>query len=213
MTTEVDKQEIALLEKEITTLEQKANAVQITNKEEYEQAGSIVVQLKDAGSKIKKAKESVTKPLNEALRNARLIFAPIEGQFANAEIILKGKILAYNREVAEEARKKEEAIAKRVEKGTMKIETAETKMDQVEKLDKTTRNESGAVQVRKIKKVRIVDEALLPREYLTPNMTAIRRDALSGKEIAGVEVYEEEVVAAGYYKDREVSVQQFRNNQ
>jgi hypothetical protein len=63
-------------------------------------------------------------------------------------------------------------------------------------VENTTRGNIGEVQVRKIRKVRIVDAALLPREYLIPNEVVIRRDALGGKQIPGVEIYDEEVIAA-----------------
>ena len=74
--------------------------------------------------------------------------------------------------------------------------TAANKMEQVERVEPTTFGKVGEVQIRKIKKVRISDEALLPRQYLVPDMVAIRKDALAGVSIAGVEVYEDESIAA-----------------
>lgn len=182
---------------EVSAVERKADAIEITKSEEYANAVDIVAKLKEIGSKIKEKKESLTKPLNEALRNARELFAPLEMQFSNAEGIIKGKLLDYKRKKDEEARIEEARIAARVEKGTLKIETAERKMEAVERIDTTTRGDVGEISIRKIKKVRIVNESLIPREYLQPDMVAIRRDALGGKAIAGVEVYDEEVVAAG----------------
>jgi len=193
----VDTKELTALKGRVSKLETQANAVTISTQEDYTAAVDLVSRLKDAGSKIKASKESVTKPLNEALRNTRELFAPIEEQFAKAEAIVKTKLLDYKRKIDAEARVAEAKIAARVENGTMRLDTAERKLDAVERVENTTRGKVGEVQVRVIKKVRIVDAAVLPREYLIPDEVAIRRDALGGKTIAGVEVYDEEIIAAG----------------
>ena len=199
----MEQKEVTVMKSWVTKLENQANAITIETKEDHKKAVDLVATLKETGSKIKSKKESITKPLNEALRNARSLFKPIEDQFAEAERIIKGKLLDHTKKVNEEARKKEEALANRVEKGTMKHETAEKKLDDIERVDNTTKGDVGKVQIKKIKKVRISDEEKLradieaSRKYLVPDMVAIRRDALSGKEIPGVEVYEEETIAAG----------------
>ena len=180
-----------------TKLENRAQSVVIENLEQYKEAVDIVAKLKEYGSQIKEKKESLTKPANDILKKARLMFAPIEEQLKRAEGIIKIKLLDYKRKSDEEARAKEEKIASRVEAGTLKLETAEKKMEAIERVDNTTQGSFGDVQIRTNKKVRIINESLLPREYLVPDNVAIRRDALGGKQIPGVEVYEEESVAIG----------------
>jgi len=192
----IDTKEITVLKGQVSKLENQANAVKITTQEEYTIAIDLVSKLKETGSKIKNTKESITKPLNEALKNARNLFSPIEDQFEKAETIIKGKISAYKQKVDAEVKAKEDAIAKKVEAGTMKIETAERKIENIERVEQTTKGKIGEVQFRIIKKVRITDESLLPRNYLVPDMVAIRRDALGGTVISGVEVYNEEIIAA-----------------
>lgn len=196
----IEQKELTVLKGQISKLENQANAFTITTAEEYAASADLIAKLKEAGSAIKTKKESITKPLTEALNNARDLFKPIEQQFANAESIIKAKILTYKRKIDEEARAKEAKIAADLESGKIKkMETAERKMEAVARVAPTTRGSVGEIQVRKVKKVRIVNESLIPREYLEPNMVAIRRDALGGKQIAGVEVYDEETVAAGRF--------------
>ncbi|HEY5918588.1 MAG TPA: hypothetical protein VIU13_14325 [Chryseolinea sp.] len=195
----IEPKELTVLKTKVSKLENNANAVVINSAEDYASAIDLVSKLKETGSNIKQIKESITKPLNEALKNARNIFAPLEVQFTSAESIIKGKLLTYKQKVDAEAKAKEDAIAKKVEDGKMSIDTAEKKMDKIERVDQTTKGKVGEVQVRKVKKIRITDEALLPRQYLVPDQVAIRRDALSGIVIQGVEVYEEETIAAGRY--------------
>ena len=192
----IDTRELVPLKAQVTKFETQASAVTITNDEEYKGTVDLVSRLKETGSKIKNIKESITQPLNEALNNARALFKPIEMQFANAEAIVKTKLLDYKRRIDAEAREAEAKIAARVEKGTMRLDTAEKKLDSIERVDTTTRGKIGEVQVRKVRKVRIVDAAALPREYLIPDEVLIRKDALGGKQIAGVEVWEDEVIAA-----------------
>jgi len=189
--------ELTPLKAQVSKLENRAQEIQINNEEDYRSTADLIAKLKETGSRIKNIKESITKPLNEALRNTRELFAPIESQFTNAESIVKTKILEYKRKIDAEVAKQEAKIAKGVESGRLKIETAEKKLDQIERVENTTKGKIGEVQIRKIKKVRIIDINLLPREYLIPNDTLIRKDALGGKKIEGVEIYEEDVVAGG----------------
>lgn len=197
--TDYASKELTVLKTQVTKLENQVNSLTIESAEGYALAIDIVSKLKEAGSNIKAKKESITKPLNEALKSTRNLFAPLEEQFERAESIVKQMLLAYKRKVDAEAAAKDAAIAKKVEDGKMTLETAEKKLDKVERVDQTTRGNVGEVQVRKIKKVRITDEAALPRQYLIPDQVAIRRDALSGIAIPGVEVYEEETIAAVKY--------------
>ena len=193
---EIETKELTVLKGQVSKLENQAEAVTIATQADYVNTIDLVSKLKETGKLIKDKKESITKPLNEALRNARDLFAPIEDQFIKAEAIVKTKLLDYKRMKDAEARTEEAKIVARVEKGTLKLETAEKKLDTIERIDTTTRGAVGIVQIRKIRKVRIVDESLIPREYLKPDEVAIRKDALNGKTILGVVIEEEEVIAA-----------------
>lgn len=196
----IETKELTVLKTQVSKYENQAMAVTINTQEDYANAVDLVSKLKETGSKLKNTKELITKPLNEALKNARALFAPIEEQFEKAEAIIKDKLLNYKRKIDAEARAKEAKIAADLESGKIKkIETAEKKIEKIERVENTTRGSVGELQIRKIKKVRIVDEEKIPRKYLIPDNVAIRRDALSGIEIQGVEVYEEESMAVGTY--------------
>lgn len=190
----IDQKELAVVKGQVSKLENQANAVTITTSEQNDEAMNLKAKLKETAKAITTRKEEITKPLNAALKSARELFAPLEAQLATADSIIGGKLLAYKRQVEAEARAKEEAIAKKVEAGRMRLDTAEKKLDEVERVEKTTRTDHGTVQFRKIKKVRISNPSLVPDEYWQINEVLVRRDALAGKQIAGVEVYEEEIV-------------------
>ena len=193
---EIEQKELTILKGQVTKLEVQSQSVTIETQEQYAFTVDLVSKLKETGKLIKEKKESITKPLNEALRNARELFAPLEEQFAKAEIIVKTKLLDYKRQKDAEARAEESKIAARVERGTLTLPTAERKIDSIERVSNTTKGSIGEVQIRKVRKVRIEKPDLLPREYLVPNESLIRADALSGKSIPGVIVFEEEIIAA-----------------
>lgn len=190
-----DQKELSVLKGQVSRLENQVNSIVIDSPETYAQAIDVVSKLKTIATTLKDRKEAITKPLNEALKSARELFTPVELQYSNAESIIKNKIVTYKRKVDEEARIAEAKIAEKVESGKMSVETAGKKMENLEKVDTTTRGKVGEVQIKKIKKVRITNESLIPREYLITNDVLIRKQALAGIEIPGVEVYEEESVA------------------
>ena len=214
----MDSKELTILKGTVTKLQNKANEIVINDSETLAQAVDIVAKLKESGTNLKTLKESITKPLNEALKNARGMFAPVEEDHEKAEALVKRKILDYKQEQDRIAREKEAEIARKlaeekakldakVEAGEIteekadatfgkKLEKAEEKIDNIDRVENTTQGKVGVVQVRKIKKVRITDENAIPRSYLKVDEVAVRRDALSGIQIPGVEVYEEEQLAS-----------------
>ena len=191
----INKKDFSLIKTQTSALEQKINSITIQDKDNYVDAITLLNRINEMGNLIKLKKELITKPLNQSLKNARELFKPLEDQFLNAEKIIKKKILDYSQSVNKIAQEKEEKIAERMEKGIIKLETAEKKINEVERINKTTQVKYGKVTIRQTKKVRIVNLSLVPREYFIPDMILIRNDALSGKNIAGVEVYLEDNVS------------------
>lgn len=170
----------------------------ISDQKGLEDATDILARIKQMAKIIKERKEKITKPLNDALRSARELFAPFEQRTDEAERVVKGKILTYQQEVNRKAAEEEAKIAKKVEEGKIKFETGAKKIEQIERVENKVEGKKGFVQMRKIKKFEITDAGKLPRKYLVPDMVAIREDAVkNGIEIPGVRVYEEETLAGG----------------
>lgn len=183
----METKEIAEVKAHVLTVQQNANALMITSNEEFVAAEAFSKQILDAEKKVTARKELITRPLMDSLASVRDLFKPLEAAIADAKKVVKAKRLAWS--VAEEARiasEKAKVIA-RVEKGTMRPDTALRKIEGAGEAPK-----SG---IRVLRKVRAVDEALTPREYLVPNVPAIT-DALLHKNtpVAGWEVYEEKTI-------------------
>lgn len=165
-----------------------AQALTIEKDEDMTGATELLTKINLAGDMIKKRKEEITKPLNEALKSARDLFRPLEEAQQNAKNIVAEKMIAYRRAVEENRRKEEAKLAARVEKGTMKMETAQRKMEELPQEQKSVKTDAGAVSFKETPVPVIFDEAQIPRQYLVPDMVKINKAVRAGIEIPGIKV-------------------------
>lgn len=190
------------IKRQVTTAVNRANDLSIDSPESLAQATDILKAVKDAGKVVKSRKEEITKPLNDALKSARDLFRPIEADLATGERIIKDKMLDYTNEV--EAKRAAEAakLEARVERGTMRTDTAMRKMDDLETVDSTVKGAKGSVNFREVRKVKIVDPKAIPLKYLMNEKVidairaAVSTDVLNGTKVEGVEIVTEKVVAS-----------------
>lgn len=186
------------LQETIGTLDRQAHATAIRTDDDLNAAITFLADLSVASKNVKAKKEEVTKPLNEALRKVRELFAPYEQKLENATLFVKSAILKYQSDLAAKAAKKEAVIAEKVEMGKLTFEQGAAKISNVKRLDTTVRADSGAAVTFRTKRTPvIVDASKLPRQYLVANMVLINRDALAGVQIPGVEVKEEKIPVVG----------------
>jgi len=178
----------------ISKAEAAATALTVKTADDLTGATELLGKIKTVGKAITAKKESMTKPLNEALRNIRDFFRPVEAQWANAEQIVKGKMIDYQNAELAKAAKKTEVIEQKVESGKMSFEKAAEKIEAVTP-QKNVTTAAGAAQFRTVKEVVIDNETLIPREYLILDMVKIRKVALAGITIPGVRVIEKQAVA------------------
>jgi len=187
-------QELAPFVATISKAEAAATALTVKTADDLTGATELLGKIKTVGKAITAKKESMTKPLNEALRNIRDFFRPVEAQWANAEQIVKGKMIDYQNAELAKAAKKTEVIEQKVESGKMSFEKAAEKIEAVTP-QKNVTTAAGAAQFRTVKEVVIDNETLIPREYLILDMVKIRKVALAGVTIPGVRVIEKQAVA------------------
>jgi len=189
------------MNKEITIIKEKVNkALQISEEiivqDENSLSGAIdfLKKIKLTDKIIKKQKEKITKPLNEALKNARNMFRPVEDNYLQAEKNVKQKILDYNLVEEKKREEQEKKLADRVDKGTMKMETAVKKIEEMPKI--SNEGKIGKISTRINERVVIADETKIPRKYLMPNERLIKKDALNGIKIEGVKIIEEKILVS-----------------
>ena len=160
-----------------------------------EKAAKIRKAIKDVAKQVVEKKSEITAPINIALRNVRALFAPLETACEEASRTIDSKIISYNLEIEKVRKEAEAKEAAKVERGSIKIETAARHLEAVPEAQRHVSTEKGAVTIVKIKKFKVVDLSKLPIEYLLPNEVAIRRAMYDGKQLGGVEYWEEDSVS------------------
>lgn len=194
-TAPIEDKELQIVKSNTTKAANAANDLVIGNADDMTRATELLSKINLAGDMIKARKEAITKPLNAALASARDLFRPLETAQAEAKRIVSQKMISYQTKIEEERRAEEAKIAARVEKGTMKIETAAKKVEALAPVETKVEAKSGTVSFKEVRMPKVVNEALIPREYLEIDMVKIRRDALAGIVIPGVVVEIEKQLA------------------
>ncbi len=187
-------QEVKAVQTKAEAVVAQAKKVTVDSPESFTAAGEVLKQVVTAKKTIKAEKEKFTKPARDIIAQAKEMFGDLEKAAVEAEKIIKGAMLAYQTAVDEENRVKAERLERRVEKGTMKLDTAIRKAGEMP----TTNTAEAGVTKTVTKKVRITNPELVPSQYWFLDESLVRRDALGNKaqgiepiEIPGVEVYEE----------------------
>jgi len=190
------------VKRQVTTISNQAGDLMIDSQESLSQATDILSKIKTSAKDVEKRKKEITDPLNAALKSARSLFKPLEDDLATAERTIKGKMLDYSNEVEAKAAEQAAKLEKRVEKGTMRVDTAMRKMDDIETVGSSVQGASGSVQFRTVRNIKIVDPTKIPLKYLSNEKVlaaisaAVRTDVLNGTKVDGVEIVEEKQIAA-----------------
>lgn len=173
------------------------DAKKIKKPEDLKKATEVLSQIKTLLKTIDNKKKSIIQPLKLSIKEITDLFTPSETRLKGAESELKMSVLDYQAKVEEKNRKKAEKIEQQNAEGKIDLNQSINKMAKLENVEGTIKSDGGGeLQFRTLRKVRIVDELKIPREYLVPDTTKINKVALAGVEIPGVEVYEEKTVAS-----------------
>jgi len=187
--------DISVVEKKVFGMNETVENTKIESEKDLSKVADTIKNIKVLGKFVKAEKEKFTKPAQEIINNARAKFLPFKKACNEAEASLKSKVNIYMTEVERVRQEKEDKIAKRAEKGTIKEETAVKKLDDLGDTKKTVDTGTSQVQQKKIKKVEIVDREKIPHEYWVVDEVKVRKVALAGVEIPGVVVKEETTIA------------------
>jgi len=191
----VSDQEITVIKKEANKILSVANSIEVTDKKSYDNAMEAGLSVASALKNLQQREAMIVEPLKLARKNAEAFFAPFIDQMEEAKKIIKDKMISWHREQKRIADEAAQSLIDRVERGTMKPETALRKTAQIETPEQTTKSDSGKAIVRTVRKVRITDRSLVPITYWKIDEVMVRKDALLNVNIPGVEVYEEEDIS------------------
>lgn len=194
----IPDQEITVIKTKATKGFNQASTLVIATNEDMPKASDLLGNIKTAAKIVDLKKKEITDPMNQAIKKVRELFAPIEKSLAEAESMVKTKMLDFQRELDRKAAEEMAAIEEKVTKQEMTFSEANQQAASIESAPKAVTSKKGTVSFREVQVVEVTNELLIPREYLAIDMVAVRKDALSGIFIPGVVVKFEKQVSGRY---------------
>ncbi len=160
----------------------------IETQEQYDETYEVGKKVATLLKNIDKKEKAITKPINDSLKKIRDMFRPFKSQVTEVSDTLKRRRQTFI--AAEEAKKakQESQIEARVERGTMREDTAVGKLAEIEQAAPDTRG--GMTSVLRLK---VTDIRLVPEQFLSVDEAAIKKLYREGTETPGVECYYEKV--------------------
>jgi len=205
--------EIAKMEPEVSQIDKRALTFEISNQNEYEQAIAFTRDIKRLYAIVEGSRKKITIPLDEAKRNIMDLFKPVTERLSKAEYLVKSFLLQYQHKQEEWRKQEEEKLRKEAENEKAKLLKKAEKLEargDTEKAEEIKQQAaeivaSTAVQLeiptekgtgtRITWKARVVDENLIPRQYMMANLEMIGEIARASKgiiQIPGVEFFPDE---------------------
>lgn len=151
-----------------------------------------LLEVKKIEKAAKEELDSIVDPLKETIKIIQGKYKPLLDKATIIKDAIKDKVARFRADQAAAIAKQAASDAARVEKGTMKQETAERRASVVV----APANSIAGVHKARIQKLKIIDPMLIPREYLVVNETAVRNALKANIAVPGAELVYEEVMRA-----------------
>lgn len=193
---------IVPFKRKITTVQKQVDGFKITDNDSMVVATDTLSIIKDISKGIEKQRKARVQPLNDEVKSINAEYKPLSKDLDAAEAYIKGEMLSYSNEVDRKAAEAAAKLESRVERGTMRTDTAMRKMDDIETMGSSVEGNKGSINFRMVRVVKIVDVTKIPAKYLNDEKvldaikSAVRTDVMNGTLVDGVEVVEEKQIAA-----------------
>lgn len=200
-----DQQQLELVKEEAaavsSSLTAKAEALTITTDQDAEGASGLLKEIADAKKGLETKRTGLVKPANDFVKSINTLFKSLASPIEQADSAIRSKLLKYRQDQAEIARKEQERLNKLAAQQQVRLDKkAEAKGVEAPTIvapvvappPKTV----AGVTARKVTKCRVVDAAKVPDRFKRIDEVALNAAVRAGeRDIPGVEVYEEEVLA------------------
>ncbi len=192
MTTPQGKLEIAQEVEQAVGALRELKDFQVETAEDIDFAGEALLDVKASWDRLEERRKEITAPLNEALRSANDLFRPALSALLDAEVLLKTKIAAAQTAITRRNREAMEAAQKALAAGDARAAA-------VAAVAIAPVHAPTGVTTREVWEFRVVDAALVPRQYLSVDEKLVRAAVASGvREISGVLITQgTQVIARG----------------
>lgn len=178
-----------IVKSEVVLVKSVVASLAVTSPDEADHASEVLHKIKEAQKLITSQKEEITRPLMASLAKVKDLFKPFELDLAEADKAVRAALTAYRVAEEEKVEKEKAKIVEKVEKGTMRADTAVTKLSGVGSAPKT---KGVSTTTRRV--LEIIDESIIPREYLVPDRVAITKALFADVPVPGARLKEEKSV-------------------
>ena len=187
-----DETSISIIEQLQPEIESIGN-IKIVDEQSLTKATEVLSQANKYAKQLEEDKQKITKPTNDALKEIRARYKPLENKLEDIILNIRKSMTSYQTEQMRLQKIEEEKIANRVAKGTLKVETGIRKLEELPQTADKIATQSGKISFKTVKKFEVIDITLIPHKYLIVNETAIRDAMKAGIELPGVKYFEEQV--------------------
>ena len=176
--------------KEIIT---RAESLTILTVETITEAVDLLSSLNRIKDEITTEKEKVTRPLLDALAEERAKWKPKEVKLDSLITKIPQAMTQYQTDLVSAQRLEQELIAKKLQNGKIKPQTAIKRMNDVEGVSNTIEATTGKISFKTVTKFKLVDHKALSPEYILLNEEKVREMLKNGQKLAGIEYWDEQV--------------------
>jgi hypothetical protein len=177
---EVKETELVLYKEKIKGMKAMVDATKVVDEKTAAEVSDKVKNIKLLSKAIEQKRDKILMPASAIVKEARATYNPLIQECEDAERTLKEKYAEWF--LAEEKRVKKEEIdiAKKVESGYFKPETAVKKLEAVKVTDNTIKTEAGSMlSVKKVPIAVIVDPEKIPDDFWIVDEEAVKSAALA----------------------------------
>lgn len=178
---------------------QQAKNIVIGTEDDYANATNILLSVKNAAELAELEKNKVLVPAEQVVKAEKARWKPIEMLFKEINDLIRPKMKKYLDDKEEAARQALATLNKQIASGQIKKETTiARKEDEIyaNVPAKTVYTGSGSSSARKVAKLKITNESLIPDEYWVIDEVKLRKDVVTaGKKVPGAEVVYENSIA------------------
>ena len=200
--------EVQILREAAVLLNTRASALTVTDESGLVAAADDLAKISTLTRSIEKMRTAYTGPLNTHLKEVNDLFKAVAGPIADADKIVRNKVLAYHKEVNDRKAEIERINAEklRLAQDEMRLHGELSQpVDLIPVTDEAPKiitTEGGEVTVKQNWKWRVVDIRLVPAEYLIVDETKVGKVVRAGcREIYGIEIYSEDSLAVQPARD------------
>lgn len=185
--------ELEVIKQVVSPIVATAQALVIKDAQGMNNAVELLSQVNKNLDRVTAEEDKVVKPLKEALKAEQSRWKPIKTTLEAARDAIRSTMSKWQTTETKRKADEEAKLAARVEKGTMKLETAARKASEIDTPAQSVATDAGMVKFRTVQRLQIDAIDLIPREYLQVDEAAVKAALKAGVKITGAQLVDEQV--------------------